>query len=443
MADRYFGSHENPMKPHLLRGSGGVAGEVADLRGDVAAGFQRVDDEVGDIGDWALTPVTELYVSLNGDDANPGTIVRPVATIAKAIEKAIAIETADPTVGVTIVVADGTYAEDIVLEDANLVWLTIKSLSGKRGVTVNALQSTANNDGFNTLYFQGISFLSTVTLTGPDGSTFGDYIEFRDCLLDAGTVVKTTNRVYIYDGSYVNVSVELVNCGTFKFNNSSCYGAITCDFDDTQPINAGTYGNTSQLTFLNESQLNANVTISRTGGSSCALNLVGDSRLNGSRTITIGDNCGFILGTGTFHFGYTVLGANTTVFVYDSVFVRWGQLTADATAQIKYWGDGTLGSVEVDTGTATVDEIAEVLASGCEWLVTATKGANTKTSRVQAAWEKTGHTVADNVTETTVGVVDVTYAVDISGGKVRLRATATSDDWKVTARRLIVINNNA
>lgn len=45
MASRSFGS-ERPQKAHLVRGKGGVAGEVTDLRNDVDDAFEALEDEI-------------------------------------------------------------------------------------------------------------------------------------------------------------------------------------------------------------------------------------------------------------------------------------------------------------------------------------------------------------------------------------------------------------
>jgi len=45
MASKSFGS-QSAAKPHLVRGSGGLAGEVADLRSDVEAGFANNENRL-------------------------------------------------------------------------------------------------------------------------------------------------------------------------------------------------------------------------------------------------------------------------------------------------------------------------------------------------------------------------------------------------------------
>jgi hypothetical protein len=45
MSNRFF-SHHTPERPHLLRGKGGISGEIKDLRSDVDAAFSALQQEM-------------------------------------------------------------------------------------------------------------------------------------------------------------------------------------------------------------------------------------------------------------------------------------------------------------------------------------------------------------------------------------------------------------
>lgn len=80
MASRFFGT-QRPEKPHLVRGSGGLAGEIADLRGDVEVGFTAVQAEV----DAGIAPAAhDIITSHSGSGLTPGNVIRASAADAFA-----------------------------------------------------------------------------------------------------------------------------------------------------------------------------------------------------------------------------------------------------------------------------------------------------------------------------------------------------------------------
>jgi hypothetical protein len=72
MASRVFGSRR-PVLAHLVRGGGGLAGEVADLRTDTEAAFQQLQEEMGTTFDDAfilnLQALVEQGVTADGGPA--------------------------------------------------------------------------------------------------------------------------------------------------------------------------------------------------------------------------------------------------------------------------------------------------------------------------------------------------------------------------------------
>jgi hypothetical protein len=92
---------------------------------------------------------------------------------------------------------------------------------------------------------------------------------------------------------------------------------------------------------------------------------------------------------------------------------------------------------DVDIGTEDVDTFSTSLASRIEWEYIITKGSNARGGVITSFIN--GTTVSSNdVSAADIGTVDVDLDVDISAGNIRLRATATSDDWTVKGLRRII-----
>lgn len=83
----------------------------------------------------------DLYVSTNGDDSNPGTIVRPFRTIQRAAD------TAKP--GATVYVRGGTYCQRLTVKvsgDAQLGFITFRSKPGEQAVLDGACLTPPEGD---------------------------------------------------------------------------------------------------------------------------------------------------------------------------------------------------------------------------------------------------------------------------------------------------------
>ena len=111
------------------------------------------------------------------------------------------------------------------------------------------------------------------------------------------------------------------------------------------------------------------------------------------------------------------------------------------------WDDSyqvtTRHNVTCDTGITTVDSFADTEGRGVEWRYTVDKGSGTnmRTGIIRAVWD----TVADSSPVPTpdeysddIGTVSITFSVDKSGNSVRLRATVTSDGWRVDVIRMLI-----
>ena len=95
-------------------------------------------------------------------------------------------------------------------------------------------------------------------------------------------------------------------------------------------------------------------------------------------------------------------------------------------------------NLDVDTGTETVDTFSDTLCKGAYWDYVVSNGNNLRTGRVTASWAAATDTVQYSETSTPdVGDTSaLTFTVDINSDLVRLRATATSDNWVVEAWRM-------
>jgi hypothetical protein len=96
-------------------------------------------------------------------------------------------------------------------------------------------------------------------------------------------------------------------------------------------------------------------------------------------------------------------------------------------------------NLDVDTGTETVDSFVTTIGDGVVWDVVVKKGNNLRTAQVMACWDSAGNVQYIETATADLGTTaDLTLAVDVSGGEVRLRATAASDDWIVRVIRRAV-----
>ena len=110
MGSRSLGSR-GPRNPHLVRPGGGLRGEVQDLRKDVDEAFTALESELPVPG--ATTQLAWYIDPVDGDDANDGSSGAPLKTWAE-FRRRIGREIF--TDAVTVNIAAGTIAEDIVID---------------------------------------------------------------------------------------------------------------------------------------------------------------------------------------------------------------------------------------------------------------------------------------------------------------------------------------
>jgi L-rhamnose isomerase len=111
------------------------------------------------------------------------------------------------------------------------------------------------------------------------------------------------------------------------------------------------------------------------------------------------------------------------------------------------WDDtyqvATKHNATINTGTGTVDSFADTEGRAVEWRYTVDNGSGTnmRTGVIRAVFD----TVADSAPVQTpdrysdsIGTVSITFSVDKSGNSVRLRATVTTDGWRVDVIRMLI-----
>jgi hypothetical protein len=97
----------------------------------------------------------------------------------------------------------------------------------------------------------------------------------------------------------------------------------------------------------------------------------------------------------------------------------------------------TFENNDVDIGTEPCDSFDLTLATGVDWDYTIVKGTNRKKGRLSVSWNGTTPQVSEDNT-VSIGTIDVSLDADISEGLVRLLATSTSNDWKVSGNRTLI-----
>jgi hypothetical protein len=98
-------------------------------------------------------------------------------------------------------------------------------------------------------------------------------------------------------------------------------------------------------------------------------------------------------------------------------------------------------NVDIDTGTETVDSLADTDGKAAFWDYVAVNGANIRAGRIMAAWDEVASSTPVFAVSSTADIGDtsgVTFDMDKSGNTVRLRCTVTSDNWAVYATRSLL-----
>jgi len=107
-SDTFFAPYEQAKNAHLIRPTGGLKGEIFDLREDVSDGFARVDAVVG--ARSQKNPVRMATAAALGAYVQAGT--GPGATLTQVAAAVEAIDGVTPVVGDRVLVKDGSAGED-------------------------------------------------------------------------------------------------------------------------------------------------------------------------------------------------------------------------------------------------------------------------------------------------------------------------------------------
>ncbi len=99
----------------------------------------------------------------------------------------------------------------------------------------------------------------------------------------------------------------------------------------------------------------------------------------------------------------------------------------------------TFENTDVDIGTETVDSFAISGGRSAVWFYTITDGVHQRAGIFQGTWLASGSNFeySDEGTNDLGGTVDIVMSMDISGGLIRLRATATTNNWIVSGTRFL------
>jgi hypothetical protein len=106
-----------------------------------------------------------------------------------------------------------------------------------------------------------------------------------------------------------------------------------------------------------------------------------------------------------------------------------------------YYQAGTVYQNDnVDIGTETADSFAIGNTHGAVWHYTARSGSNQRSGMIVGTWLSTGASItfAEDSTSDIGSTSPLTLSVDYSGGLIRLRATATTDNWIVEGTRYLI-----
>jgi hypothetical protein len=93
---------------------------------------------------------------------------------------------------------------------------------------------------------------------------------------------------------------------------------------------------------------------------------------------------------------------------------------------------------DVDTGTEDADTFLASLAYAVIWDCVIRKGTARRKITLEATWEGTNLNYSQSNPTDLNGPIDITLSADVNAGNVRLRATATSDDWIVSGNRTLI-----
>lgn len=177
---------------------------------------------------WA-TPTAPYYVAASGSDSNPGTSSEPWRTFRRATGVADA--------GSTVIVRDGTYAEDVVVRTSGTPSspITFRADSGA-AVSLRSLTFAANHIVFSGITISGASGDCVTLRPALTGITVRDGRVTR-CGRDGIRFTRPTTDMYTRNVAIESMAISRVGLSTSAGNNLTIYGnnvtVLDSDLTDT------------------------------------------------------------------------------------------------------------------------------------------------------------------------------------------------------------------
>ena len=276
-----------------------------------------------------------------------GSSDRPFKTIAAAIARAIANGDGDST-PYSFVIAEGTYAEEINLNDTGLFDVSIIGL-GRVAINPpsgNGLTCTADNSTLRNLVLRNVEFADPIVITGDNTANQFTNVTFYNvvCAALTATCMNSLN----FRGGYVSGNITLTNVAWFYWDgvqHDAQLVTITSDTTATVPAwgmaNAGGYfvGGKFQ-----------DFTLNRIGTGNFNLNL---------------NNCytGLSAGAYTIPAGFTINARNSTM---RGTWTNNGVMNLFSTTVLNPVGGTGTTTFSGITGAATVHANNVVFADGTQ-----------------------------------------------------------------------------
>lgn len=196
-----------------------------------------------------------IYIDSTRADSyeESGSFGFPYKTIQAAIDFASSVGNGN-SVPYSFVIASGTYAEQVNLNDKGLFSVTIKSL-GRVAINPasgNALTSNDANGDLQDLIIEGIEFGRPVVLLGDGTANQFKTTEFRDCSFSSlATISIARLNNFAFRGLYCEAAFTATNVNFMFFSDGQIQGAFTYTMDSNlpQPAN-GVVGGINLLSMM-------------------------------------------------------------------------------------------------------------------------------------------------------------------------------------------------
>lgn len=229
----------------IIDGNGNVSSNslsvlaTANITGNISAGNINTSGlvTVDSFNSLALPNSRLVYVDNNRTDTynQNGSPEQPFKTIAAAITWANANVTG--SVPVSFVLANGTFAETIDLNNTTLTNISFTSL-GRVSVNPasgNSLQATTGVSGVLQMAFRNIEFGKPVVITGDGTTNQFNSVTFTDCSFSDALTVTTVNSIAFWSCSAFS-TVTFTNINYTFYNSGQIQGLLTLAASDATTL---------------------------------------------------------------------------------------------------------------------------------------------------------------------------------------------------------------